>query len=837
MLTPTINKVLFCIACIFIISSKVWAQLPTCTGASAGYIYYLSGNNIYNLNPTAALSASNPVLNTIVAPTNAAGLSLGPNLNAASPSPTFYTTVSGIYYYYNGSIWVNTGYTVGNTSAVNPGGGGAYIYNLVGSTGQIYTYNGAGNGTLLTTLSNFNGDGPFDLSTDCGGNFYALQDNGNTPGLFKYSPTGSLIGSYTVANATSNMAGGGFGIVNNVVYSDVSDTLYGGPIIGGNVTFTRIGLLSPSASDFSTCPIGGIPAFTDTVYTCSGGAGVSITDNNTGPFVFTVLSGPATVTGGTTSGTAMVTAPASSVIICRSTASACGGGPVTDTFRVIVPTAVVSSGLPATIAGCGTYTDTLSGYYTDTTAGVTYTYRWTPAATITYGDSTRHPIIHPVANTTYSFIVSSIASQGGCSFTDSGLVTVVDKSVVAKYTDTAHYGCAQDTVIFANQSTGQTSQYWDFGDNNGSPLLNPTHIYTSQGVHSVLLTARNALCVDSSRKTVDPPHPIHALFTVSADTICQNISVNFTNTSVGTTPTYLWRFGDGSTDTTLSPAHLFAHPGTYLVLLAEKDFVPCYDTVKKYVTVDSASPVSFTTSDSVLCRGKAVVFTGNYGPSGYLGNVWDFGDGSQLNNVNPVEHGYLLAGTYHISITANYRACPNLSYFKDVTVRDYPMLNLGADTAMCPNASPILIGDMINEGNPNAAWLWNTGDTTATINAALPGVYYATVSVNGCATSDSVWIKNDCYLSIPNVFTPNNDGTNDYFFPRQQLSSGVVTFKMEIYNRWGQLIFETTNVSGRGWDGKLNGHDQPEGVYIYTIAATYTNGTAENYKGNITLLR
>ena len=139
-------------------------------------------------------------------------------------------------------------------------------------------------------------------------------------------------------------------------------------------------------------------------------------------------------------------------------------------------------------------------------------------------------------------------------------------------------------------------------------------------------------------------------------------------------------------------------------------------------------------------------------------------------------------------------------------------------------------------GSP-ATWLWSTGETTPSISVSTHGLYWATVNVNNCYASDSVIVLNDCYMNIPNVFTPNNDGTNDYFYPRQFLTKGVTSFKMDIFNRWGQLIFETTTLDGAGWDGKLNGVDQPEGVYIYIIDGTFKDGQKEHHQGNITLLR
>ena len=118
-----------------------------------------------------------------------------------------------------------------------------------------------------------------------------------------------------------------------------------------------------------------------------------------------------------------------------------------------------------------------------------------------------------------------------------------------------------------------------------------------------------------------------------------------------------------------------------------------------------------------------------------------------------------------------------------------------------------------------------------------PGDYYTTVTIGNCHASDTVHITEDCYLSAPNIFTPNGDGVNDYFNPRSMLSSGLTAFKMDIYNRWGQLIFSTSSLDGRGWDGKFNGETQPEEVYVYIIDATFRDGKKEHHQGNVTLLR
>jgi len=826
------NKALLCLFGLLMVNTPGIAQLPTCTGASAGLIYYVSGTAIYNLDPTQPISSTNPVLNTISLPSSGSGLSLGPNLNAAGPSPTFYTVVgSGYnYYYYNGTSWVNTGFNSGNFAAVNPAGGGSYIYNLLPANGNVYKYNGAASSSLLTTLT---GSYIGDLAADCNGDFYALNTT-SPASLNEYNSSGTLINSWAASGVSTN-AGGGLAIINNHLYFNNGATLYGGAIVTGGIAVSSLATLSTQPSDFASCPVSTtVIGKTDTVYACSGGAGVPVTAPGVAPFTWTVVSGPATITG--TGATVSVTASANSVIVAQFT-SATSCGATIDTFKIIVPTALISTGLPATITGCGTYTNTLNATLSDTTAGLTYLRAWTPAIAISSGANTLTPVTHLFTNTKLTLTISTPFNQGGCSFIDTGTVYVLDKSVKAKFTDTVHYGCAADTLYLTNKSTAQTSQVWNFGDNTTSTLLNPTHLYTSQGHYSTLLTVTNGICTDSVRATVDTPHAVHASFTASADTICQGQTITFTNKSSGIYPSYIWSFGDGGTDTNASPNHTFNHEGVFLVKVVEKDFVPCYDSSTLRVFVDSVSFLKFTTSDTVLCQGQGITFTGQYINIGNTGNSWDFGDGTVITDRNPVEHGYSAPGTYPVTLTAKFRVCPDTTIKKNVSIFAYPAINIGPDTSMCPNGNPIQLTDIVNAGHSGATWQWSTGDTSSTTTATQPGVYYATVSVNGCAASDSVWIKNDCYLSIPNSFTPNNDGINDYFFPRQKLSEGLVTFKFNIYNRWGQLIYQTIHIDGRGWDGKFNSLDQPVGVYIYTIDATYKDGETESYKGNVTLLR
>ena len=433
---------------------------------------------------------------------------------------------------------------------------------------------------------------------------------------------------------------------------------------------------------------------------------------------------------------------------------------------------------------------------------------------------------------------------GPCpSTTITGPVTLIAPPIIVAFTDTIHYGCNSDTVVFTNGSStspsGTLSYHWVFGDGTSDTSANPVHIYSAQGTYSVTLTA-NHFCIDSASDYLDVTHPEIAAFTISPDTLCQLSPVTFTNTSVfkaGTVASYVWYFGDGGTSTATSPVNIYDHPGVYQVTLIEKDFVPCYDTARAYVYVDSMSGITLTASDSLVCLGSGILFTANYSGIGNNGIVWSFAPGDSIRDVNPLLHAFDAAGTYTVTATAEYRACPDTSASKSVTIIGIPNVNLGPDTSICPGSDPIALVDLINQTNPSAHWLWSTGETTAAILVSAPGYYSTTVTIGGCSASDTVWVANDCYMDMPNVFTPNGDGLNDYFYPRQFLTRGLTNFKMDIYNRWGQLLFESTSLDGRGWDGKFNDKEQPEGVYVYIIDASFKDGQKEHHQGNVTLMK
>ncbi|KAA5533319.1 PKD domain-containing protein [Taibaiella lutea] len=402
-------------------------------------------------------------------------------------------------------------------------------------------------------------------------------------------------------------------------------------------------------------------------------------------------------------------------------------------------------------------------------------------------------------------------------------------------------GCVVDTVHFNNLS--DTGKYWwTFGDGTfpADTTMNPTHIYQDQNFYTVKLIVKNELgCIDSALKVIDITHPINAAFTQSADTIClgEGAPVVFTDASTGAITDWNWNFGEGTPSTAQNPSYIFTQAGNHTIRLIVSDAIPCYDTAYKQVQVDAVPYFSISQDKHMICAGDALNFESDYYAATIRNIAWNFGDGTQWNQLGATTHRYENSGIYWITADADFGAC-GISHDTDsVIVTALPLVNLGPDSVLCLDGTALTVADLNNASDPGMQWQWSTGATTPSIQIVHPGIYSLTATKNDCATTETIEVNKDCYTDIPNVFTPNGDGVNDYFYPKQLLSKGVVGFSMTIFNRWGQKVFESTTANGRGWDGNFNNKMQPVGVYIYQMSVIMKNGRSEEYTGNVTLMR
>jgi gliding motility-associated-like protein len=133
---------------------------------------------------------------------------------------------------------------------------------------------------------------------------------------------------------------------------------------------------------------------------------------------------------------------------------------------------------------------------------------------------------------------------------------------------------------------------------------------------------------------------------------------------------------------------------------------------------------------------------------------------------------------------------------------------------------------------PGGTYVWQDGSKDSIYVVTLPGEYSVLVGYDGCVNSDSINIG-ECPVLIwfPNAFTPNSDGLNDTFHP---IGIGIEKFSMQIFNRWGTMVFETSSPEN-GWDGTYKGSLCPEETYVFK-ASYEISGEIKQVNGTITLL-
>jgi gliding motility-associated-like protein len=140
--------------------------------------------------------------------------------------------------------------------------------------------------------------------------------------------------------------------------------------------------------------------------------------------------------------------------------------------------------------------------------------------------------------------------------------------------------------------------------------------------------------------------------------------------------------------------------------------------------------------------------------------------------------------------------------------------------------------------SPAAQIVGNAGSQTILIRPESDMVYsVVAISETGCVATDSVAIRvKTCgeWLSMPNAFTPNDDGKNDVICPK--VTGTLVYYEFSVFNRWGERVFASTS-QGKGWDGRVNGNKQGDGVYVWMCEYQFSGGGRQIDRGTFILIR
>jgi gliding motility-associated-like protein len=283
-----------------------------------------------------------------------------------------------------------------------------------------------------------------------------------------------------------------------------------------------------------------------------------------------------------------------------------------------------------------------------------------------------------------------------------------------------------------------------------------------------------------------------------------------------------WKFGDGSKESVLlNPVHLYKTGGRFAVELTIFRCGRGY-SLKDTLNIDSF-PVFHFPEDTMVCVNRQVVLRGPEAQK----YTWSTGENTRYIAVD---------GTGIVWLSA---ANGNCTVADTINIINYPDLitQLGDEYFLCEDDDELVRLDA-GEGFTHYRWT-PTEDTTQWIIVRSTGEYFVKVTDNnGCIGNDETKVKRLCgvILHFPNAFTPDNDGLNDVYRPS---GTDVLSFRINIYNRWGELVF-TSNNYNKGWDGLYK--NKPAAADVYTFQAEYTgyrNKRKQIFqeKGNITLLR
>jgi len=487
----------------------------------------------------------------------------------------------------------------------------------------------------------------------------------------------------------------------------------------------------------------------------------------------------------------------------------------------------------------------------------TYIWNYGDGASSMNSDSLHAHIFTNTTSFLVEYDITMIAQTAlGCSDTASTSVQVIPHlEADFEFVDD---GCHPLPVSFINQSEGALGYQWIYSDGEADTISNPDHIFYNYGItdqsFNITLIANSYFgCADtlSQEITVFPlpdaefsVTPVIQVFPASEVEILNNSSVG--------TASYTWTFGDGTgADSAGVTGHTYATWGSYEISLLI-DNGHCSDQVAQMIQIQAPPPTADFTGGGHGCAPVTIEWQNlsQYGTN-YL---WNFGDGGVSVNNAPT-YTYYIPGTYTVSLLVTGPGGNQIAVH-DTVVEVYP--NATAYFTVNPpvvnTGDPVYFYNLSNQAN-QFVWDFGDGQTSTQISPVhvfqQVGSYDISLIANNdyncpdtLIVEDAVLVEVGGYIEFPNAFTPDPSGSsggaydptmlnNDIFFP---VFAGVEEFELQIYNRWGELLYQSKDIN-IGWDGYYRNRMAQQGVYVWRASVTFTDGKQVIRAGDLTLLR
>jgi gliding motility-associated-like protein len=379
---------------------------------------------------------------------------------------------------------------------------------------------------------------------------------------------------------------------------------------------------------------------------------------------------------------------------------------------------------------------------------------------------------------------------------------------------------ASDVSFTDGSNTCPQTWNWIFGDGSTGSATNPIHTYSQPGVYEVkLITGNSCSASDTSSRFIT----IMNASVTSTDESCAGVSDGTATVTVNPAGAYSYSWStvpvqSGSTATNLTA-------GTYTVTVSGANACTLTQTVQvQLVNINfSATTNSTETSCAGVNDGMAMLNVSNASLYSYAWNTVPVQTTDTAFNLAP--------GSYNVTVNGP-GLCVPATFTADVTEGSggTPENFLGSDTSTCSGNTIIL-----HAGNFNS-YVWDDGSDSSFRFVSQPGTYFVLVTTSaGCTGTDSIYVEEKCLDDVvfPNSFTPNEDGRNDVF---KAYGIGVKSFLMQLYNRWGEKIFESDSID-HGWDGTYLRHLVQDGIYTCIVKYSMDGINIREKKGMVVLMR
>lgn len=438
---------------------------------------------------------------------------------------------------------------------------------------------------------------------------------------------------------------------------------------------------------------------------------------------------------------------------------------------------------------------------------------------------------HQFENLDLANTVSLYAVDDGCELDETVTQEIENLAdVVAEIGNTTDTECGL-SIELENTSNNGLEFFWDFGDGTTSTGFSPTHVYNDYGTYTISLTAFNpSTCngedeVTTTIEFIEPP-TIDGSMTLNQTGVCGELILEGQLDNTDGMASYTWFVAGNELGTETSFVFDADLPGLYTV---EAEIIPvgCNNpfTISDTITLVSELPIDYGPDRDICFNATSVTIENEYdlNDASYL---WQPG-GATTPSITISE-----PGIYVVSVQTGL--CSD-SRSIEIGLGEEESTSFG--TEICEG-----VGQRITVGVNHQEFSWENGLTGNSIVVTRGGTYnYTYIDDGGCEQSGVYLVEAlepEPLVFIPNSFTPNGDGINDLF----KISLGdseLDDYQFSVYNRWGELIFETTD-SEQGWNGGASGSDYyvPTGNYVYYVkySGICQSETIEK-KGTINLIR